>query len=468
MKPSPRTLLAAAALVIAAAVPPAVAVAAPAARPAPKVLAGPKAPAGPAGWKPFLVADPEKVLPGPPPAPGSEKARAELAELLAWQARRTDPDQQAIAYWSRGAAVLPWSKEARDMLIRHGAFPPRAARAMAHVHVAMYDATVVAWKAKAKYRRPAPKAPGLRPALDDDGVPAYPSEHAAVAYAAAEVLAHLYPAEAEAMRRKAALAAETRVAGGANTRSDLEAGKAIGQAAATAAIARLEADGADAVAKLPLATRAGQWTHQTPMEPLAGTWKPWFLTKGSQFRPVKPAPPGTAIHQAMLAEVVATQRKLTPDQIKLARYWNYDVPTIMWSDLVMPDVERRLDTPQAAKALALLHVIQADTAIALWDAKYALRELRPDMVATGFKGLIQTPPHPSFPAGHAGFSNAAAMYLATVFPDRAAYYRQEARIAAMSRLWGGIHYRRDNDAGLVLGARVAAHVMRETRKQGLR
>lgn len=456
-----RTLLAMAALAIAAAVPPA-----PPAQAAPAPAGANPAPAA-ARWKTLLVTDPARAMPAPPPAPGSEAARAEFAELLAWQARRTGPDLQAIAYWSRGAAVIPWSKEARDLLIRQGAFPPRAARALAHVHVAMYDATVIAWKAKAKYGRRAPRAPGLRPVLDDDGIPAYPSEHAAVAFAAAEVLAHLYPAEAEAMRKKAALAAETRLAGGANTRSDVVAGKAIGEAAAAAAIARLRVDGGDAVAKLPLATRPGQWTHVAPMEPLAGTWRPWFLAKGSQFRPAKPAPPGSPIHRALLAEVVATQRKLTPAQIKLARYWNYDVPAIMWNDLVMPEVERRLDTPHAAKALAVLNVIEADTAIALWDAKYALRELRPDMVATGFRGVIETPPHPSFPAGHAGFSSAAAAYLATVFPDRAAYYRQEAQTAAMSRLWGGIHYRRDNDAGLRLGAQVARHVMREARKRGL-
>ncbi len=420
-----------------------------------------------AKWKTILVGDAARHLPGPPPAPGSEQARAELAELLAWQNRRTGPDQQAIGYWSRYAAVIPWSKETRDLLIREGAVPPRAARAMAHVHAAMYDATVIAWMAKAKYGRPAPSAPGLKPLLEDEGIPSYPSEHAAAAFAAVEVLAHLYPTEAEAMRKKAALAAETRIAGGGNTRSDVEAGKAIGEVAAQAAIARLKSDGGDAVAKLPLETRPGQWTHVAPMEPLAGTWKPWFLAKGSQFRPAKPAAPGTPIHKALVAQVVAAQKKLTPEQIKLAKYWNFDVPAIMWNDLVMPDIERRMDSPNAAKTLAMLNMIEADTAIACWDGKYAHRELRPIMVAKGFKSIIMTPPHPSFPAGHASFSIAAATYMSSVFPDRTAYYREEALTAATSRLWGGIHYTRDNEAGLVLGKRVATHAMREAKKQGL-
>lgn len=420
-----------------------------------------------AGWQTILVQAPGRHLPGPPPRPGSPKAKAELAELLAWQARRTGPDLQAIGYWSRYAAVIPWSKETRDLLIREGAVSPRAARALAHVHVAMYDATVLAWMAKARYRRPAPAAPGLKPLLAAAGIPSYPSEHAAAAYAAVEVLAHLYPTEAPAMRKKAALVAETRIAGGGNTRSDVEAGRAIGEVAAAAAIARLRADGGDAVAKLPLATRPGQWTHVAPMEPLAGAWKPWFLARGAQFRPAKPAAPGTPPHDAQLAEVVETQQKLTSEQLKLAKYWNFDVPAIMWNDLVMPDVERRLDSPHAARTLALLNMIEADAAIACWDGKYALRELRPSMVAQGFKGIIMTPRHPSFPADHASFSNAAATYMGAVFPDRAAYYRQEARTATASRLWGGVHFRRDNDAGLVLGERVARHAMKEARKRGL-
>lgn len=436
------------------------------AAPAPARAALKVAPAA-AGWKTILVADPARAMPGPPPAAGSEQAKAELAELLAWQARRTGPDQQAIGYWSRAAAVIPWSKETRDLLIRQGAVPPRAARALAHVHAAMYDATVIAWKAKAKYGRPAPAAPGLKPLLDDEGVPSYPSEHAATAFAAAEVLAYLYPEEAEAMRKKAALASETRIAGGGNTRSDVDAGKAIGEAAAQAAIARLKTDGGDAVAKLPLETKPGQWTHPAPMEPLAGTWKPWFLTKASQFRPAKPAPPGSPIHKALVAEVIHTQKKLTTEQIKLAKYWNFDVPAIMWNDLVTPDVASRMDSPHAARTLAMLNIIEADTAIAVWEAKYALRELRPVMVAKGFKSIIMTPPHPSFPAGHASFSNAAATYMSTVFPDRAAYYRQEALTAAQSRLWGGIHYRRDNDAGLVIGQKVAKQAIAEAKKKGL-
>ena len=420
-----------------------------------------------ARWKPILVADPARHVPGPPPAPGSAQAKAELAELLAWQARRTVPDQQAIAYWSRAAASVPWSREVRDLVLREGSHPPRAARAMAHVSAAMYDAVVITWRAKAKYRRPAPAAPGLRPAVHEAGLPSYPSEHAAVAYAAAEVMAHLYPGEAALLRRKASLAAETRIAAGVNVRSDLEAGRAIGVAAAAAAIARARHDGADRVAKLPLVTRPGQWTHPTPMEPLAGSWKPWLLASGSQFRLPKPKAPGSPIHRAALAEVLAVSKKLTPAQVKLAKYWNFDVPAVQWNDLVMPDIERRMDTPTAARTLAVLDMLLADAFIACWDTKYVLRELRPDMIAKDFRGIVMTPPHPSYPSGHATASMAAAVYLARVFPDRAAYYLREAETASASRLWAGIHFRRDNDDGLRFGRRIATYGMQQAQRRGL-
>ena len=69
---------------------------------------------------------------------------------------------------------------------------------------------------------------------------------------------------------------------------------------------------------------------------------------------------------------------------------------------------------------------------------------------------ITTPPFPSYTSGHSSTSGAASEVLARYFPRDARELRGWAREAAVSRLYGGIHFRSDNDAGLELGKKVAA------------
>jgi membrane-associated phospholipid phosphatase len=72
----------------------------------------------------------------------------------------------------------------------------------------------------------------------------------------------------------------------------------------------------------------------------------------------------------------------------------------------------------------------------------------------GFLPYLITPPHPSYVSGHSAFSGAAEIVLAASFPRHAAHLKALAEEAGMSRLYGGIHYRSDNDEGLVLGRAV--------------
>jgi hypothetical protein len=69
------------------------------------------------------------------------------------------------------------------------------------------------------------------------------------------------------------------------------------------------------------------------------------------------------------------------------------------------------------------------------------------------------PPFPSYVSGHAAVSSAAAEVLAAYFPEQADEWRAAADEAAMSRLYGGIHFRSDNEEGLRLGRRVGRRVL---------
>jgi membrane-associated phospholipid phosphatase len=71
-----------------------------------------------------------------------------------------------------------------------------------------------------------------------------------------------------------------------------------------------------------------------------------------------------------------------------------------------------------------------------------------------------TPPFPAYVSGHSATSGAAATVLAAFLPDQAGQLDAMAEEAAISRLYGGIHFRSDNEAGLELGRRVGAVALR--------
>ena len=82
--------------------------------------------------------------------------------------------------------------------------------------------------------------------------------------------------------------------------------------------------------------------------------------------------------------------------------------------------------------------------------RYDTRNTVADLAGTG----ISCPPFPSYVSGHSTTSGAASTVLATRFPSDGRQLRAQAEEAAVSRLYGGIHFRSDNEAGLALGRRV--------------
>lgn len=104
------------------------------------------------------------------------------------------------------------------------------ARAFALVSAAIYDATIAAWDSKYFYNRSRPSQvdQSLTTVIPNPQSPSYPSEHAVVAGAASEVLAYLFPAQAQFYRAKADEAAQSRLVAGVQYRSDITAGLELG------------------------------------------------------------------------------------------------------------------------------------------------------------------------------------------------------------------------------------------------
>jgi membrane-associated phospholipid phosphatase len=109
---------------------------------------------------------------------------------------------------------------------------------------------------------------------------------------------------------------------------------------------------------------------------------------------------------------------------------------------------------------AALNTAQADAFITCWDSKFNYWSERPVTairreIDPTWSPYITTPPFPSYVSGHSTTSGAASEVLARYFPRDARELRAWAQEAAVSRLYGGIHFRSDNDAGLALGKQVA-------------
>jgi membrane-associated phospholipid phosphatase len=104
--------------------------------------------------------------------------------------------------------------------------------------------------------------------------------------------------------------------------------------------------------------------------------------------------------------------------------------------------------------------------VAAWDSKYAYNRPRPSAAKPDLNPAIANPPYPSYPSAHAVAAGAAATVLAYIFPDRAAFFREQAAEAGRSHVLAGVNYRSDVAAGMVLGQRVAALVIERGKADG--
>ncbi|HEY8468327.1 MAG TPA: phosphatase PAP2 family protein [Longimicrobiales bacterium] len=432
-------------------------------------------------WRTWLIADPGALR--PPPPPDTAATRAELEEVLRLQAGRTAADEELIEAWR--SPTEPWSALATEMLEHWWPFlpdvqiatPVRAARIMALLHVAMYDAMVATWAAKYHYNRPAPSRASKQVAAltpDARALPSYPSEHAAAAAAAAAVLSYAFPLDdTTRFHALARDAGHARILAGAAYPSDVEAGAALGRAVAEQVLAWAKTDGSDTPWTGTIPEGPGMWEptpprrYPMPFDPLAGLWRTWVLPTGGAFLPEPHPPIDSPEFQQDLQEVLDVGASLTAEQAAIARYWATDAPSLRWEVFMGEEIQRRrLGPMHAIRARALASVAMYDAFVACWHAKYTYWLARPVTMAPGFTPLISTPPFPSYPSGHSTQSAAAAEVFAELFPDAAEKYDDLAHEASISRLYGGIHYRFDLDAGHELGRKVGELVVDRARSDG--
>lgn len=386
--------------------------------------------------RPWLLSSRDQLRPRSVP----RLDETELEELRVLQARRTVETSALVDYWDDPAVILPWTNLGLDLIKAHRLNPVRAGRALALLHVAMFDTLLATADARLHHRaQGTPGVPGRpNPAVADPGItglgqPAsaegsFPSDHAAVAAAAATILTYLFPEEARELATLADDVAMSRLWAGQAVRSDVDAGQAIGYAVGQRAVARGIGDYASAGwdGSRP-AIQPGAWAPTPPdyvaipVEPLAGTWRPWVLPSGDAYRPGPPPAVRSAAWRAELAAVQRAVARRTPDQEAAVHFWAGGPGTVtpggLWIEIARDLIRRNALAPlAAAHVLATTSVAVADGFICCWDAKYAYWMARPGSAEPSLNGLIPTPPFPSFTSGHATISAAAATVLGDLFP----------------------------------------------------
>jgi hypothetical protein len=231
----------------------------------------------------------------------------------------------------------------------------------------------------------------------------------------------------------------------------------------------------------PIPKLFGPWSGTIPKGP--GMWysapgvppigvlmvqaRPWLLDSVSEYRPAPPPEFGSPTYLAALAEVKRVGRERTPEQTRIAQQWNASDPWERWNQEASAAITRHhLSDADAARVLAVLNIAASDAILACFDAKYHYWSIRPSQADSTIvlADSVELPNFPSYPSGHACSAGAFDGALGHFFPQDRAEFTRIAEEQAMSRLYGGIHYRFDDDVGLALGRVVARHAVEAERR----
>ena len=471
-------------------------------------------------WKTMILAAPTDVTIADPKDISSTEYKAEVDKLKTTIAALTSEQRTAVTYWGAGS-VYRWNEIARELCAKYNlppaanadgtypvpnadstkknpnyypkfpfANPPYAARALAYLSVAQYDALVASGHYKAKYNRSAVSKNDASVAtlLPVSDAPTYPSEAAVVAATSYTVLLAMFPGESIYLKTKLDEAQNARYWAGMNVESEVLAGDALGKGVGAKIMARAKTDGMGAANNQTLvptlienAKKQGTtevWKSQEsparpPMLPNYGAVLPWNFAKTdlAMVRPKAPPSIGGAEYLTAIDELVNMTKKQTREQARIANYWadgagSYTPPGHWHRIAANLCYDNRYSEVRTARTLALMATAVQDAGVSCWDTKYFYYYPRPQQMDSRIKTIVGLPNFPSYTSGHSTFSAAAATVLGYVFPLQTSVLEGYAKEASDSRIYGCIHYRFDCEAGLTAGKAIGNYAVERGKKDG--
>lgn len=241
--------------------------------------------------------------------------------------------------------------------------------------------------------------------------------------------------------------------------------------------------------------------YMDAIEPHWNRIRPFTLDSAAQFKPMPP--PVFSMHEDSLFrkevnEVYEVGRGQHTHQREIASFWDcnpyvaHQTGHVMFATkkitpgghwIGIAQIATRLageDMMGTARTLAYVSIGLADAFISCWDEKYRSNLIRPETVIQKYmddqwKPVLQTPPFPEYTSGHSVISTAAAYLLTDIYGDNFSFldtvevkyglaerafrsFFEASREAAISRLYGGIHYRQAIEQGVLQGEKVGRHV----------
>lgn len=250
----------------------------------------------------------------------------------------------------------------------------------------------------------------------------------------------------------------------------------------------------------------GHWEPTGPgymqaLEPNWNTIRPFLLESSSQFKPKEPAAFDLALTSSFykqMMEVYTVVNSLTKKQRAIASFWDCN-PFILnqighvefglkkispgghWMGITgIACLKKQISLSKTVFIHSVVAITLHDAFISCWDEKYRSNRIRPETAIKKYidkkwKPLLQTPPFPEYTSGHSVISSAVAVVLTQFFGDNFSFedtteiefglperkfksFIQASQEAAVSRLYGGIHYRDAIDNGVLQGQEIGKYV----------
>jgi hypothetical protein len=379
--------------------------------------------------------------------------------------------------------VLHWNAVLQSIV--GGRNPVEQQRIAAIAQLAVFEAVNAVTQRYEPYLGTVAAAPGASP------------EAAAIA-AAHAVLESFFP-EHEGMLDAARASSLARIAGSAAK----DAGIALGEAAAEAITQhRLQDGSAPPDFHVPPSSDPGVWQLTSSCPPEGGPFLhlsrvvPFGLRRGDQFRAAPPPPLASRRYARDLNEVKAVgavdSLKRPAARADVARFYAAVLGLQTWNTVARQlAVANKRSLDAKARVFALLNMALYDALIAVFESKYAAPFWRPETAIagaaadgnphtdpeSGFEPFVTTPCHPSYPSAHASLGHAARAVLERTFGDGPRFIELTSplvpgvklRYTSLdqitddiddARIYGGIHFRFDQQAGGRQGRQVGTYIVR--------
>jgi len=241
--------------------------------------------------------------------------------------------------------------------------------------------------------------------------------------------------------------------------------------------------------------------YMKAVEPYWNRIRTFAVDSAGQFKPLPATVFSTDKNSAFYKEAAEVQtigEHLTEEQRQIANFWDCNPfkmnvnghvmyatkkisPGGHWINITrLACRQTHADLARSAEAYACLAVVLADAFIGCWDEKYRSRVIRPETyinryISESWVPLLQTPPFPEYTSGHSVVSAASSVILTRLFGEAFVYtdstetefdipvrhftsFSQAAAEAAISRLYGGIHYMAAIKNGMLEGEAIGKFI----------